>query len=311
MPPVTRTDDGADAIASAPVASGAVSGEMPGGAGNDGMTRRQRYERRQLVRSVVTASASTVVFAAVLVFVVSRQEKWPDVKQAFFNGGVFGDSFSPILHAFWLDVRIFLICAPCILVIGLLVSLARSTRSPVLFPVRALATVYVDVTRGVPVILWINLIGFGVVALINSRSFFGGYLFWGGVTLVWTYSAYVSEVFRAGIESIHESQRAGARSLGLSTWQTNRHVVIPQAVRRVVPPLMNDFVSLQKDVALVSLLGPVEALRRADVIQDRTFNFTPFVVAALLFVCVSIPLTRLADHLLAKERRRTSGTAVR
>lgn len=168
---------------------GAVSGEEPGGAGNDGMTCGQRYERRQLVRSVVTASASTVVFAVVLVFVVSRQEKWPDVKQAFFNGGVFGDSFSPILHAFWLDVRIFLICAPCILVIGLLVSLARSTRSPVLFPVRALATVYVDVTRGVPVILWINLIGFGVVVLINSRSFFGGYLFWGGVTLGWDVSA--------------------------------------------------------------------------------------------------------------------------
>jgi polar amino acid transport system permease protein len=121
----------------------------------------------------------------------------------------------------------------------------------------------------------------------------------------------VSEVFRAGIESVHESQRAGARSLGLSTWQTNVHVVMPQAVRRVVPPLMNDFISLQKDVALVSLLGPVEALRRADVIQDRTFNFTPFVVAALLFIAVSLPLIRLADHLMAKERRRMSGTAVR
>jgi polar amino acid transport system permease protein len=274
-------------------------------------TRRQEFERRQLLRSIVTAAVSTIVFATVIVVVVTRLESWPRVRNTFFNGGVFGDSFWPILRAFWLDVRIFAICAPTILTFGLLVSLARSARSPVLFPVRLLATVYTDITRGVPVILWLYLIGFGAVGLINSRSFFGGYLFWGGVALVWTYSAYVSEVFRAGIESVHESQRAGARSLGLSTRQTNQYVVLPQAVRRVVPPLMNDFVSLQKDVALVSLLGPVEALRRADVIQDETFNFTPFVVAALLFICVAIPLTRLADHLMSVERRRMSGTAVR
>lgn len=302
---MTRTEEGAGAFASAPAAS-------PGRLGSGGaLTRRQRYERRQLVRSVLTAAISTLVFAILLVALVTRLETWPRVRETFFDGGVFGDSFTPILKAFWLDVRIFLVCAPCILVLGLLVSLARSTRSPVLFPVRALATLYVDFTRGVPVILWIYLIGFGVVGLVNTRSFFGGYLFWGGVALVWTYSAYVSEVFRAGIESVHESQRAAARSLGLSATLTNRHVVLPQAVRRVVPPLMNDFVSLQKDVALISLLGPVEALRRADIIQDRTFNFTPFVVAALLFISVSIPLTRLADHLLAKERRRMSGTAVR
>lgn len=291
------SSSGADATASAPVASG--------------RSRRQRYEYEQLVRSVATASVSTIVFAGALVLIVTRLESWPRVRNSFFNGGVFADSFGPILRAFWLDVRIFLICAPTILTLGLLVSLARSARTPVLFPLRLLATLYTDITRGVPVILWLYLIGFGAVGLINTRSFFGGYLFWGGVALVWTYSAYVSEVFRAGIESVHESQRAGARSLGLSTWQTNRHVVLPQAVRRVVPPLMNDFVSLQKDVALVSLLGPVEALRRADVIQDRTFNFTPFVVAALLFISVAIPLTRLADHLMAKERRRMSGTAVR
>lgn len=276
-----------------------------------GRGRRAEYERRQLVRSVLTASASTIVFAVALVLVVTGMDSWPRVRDTFFNGDVFADSFGPILRAFWLDVRIFLICAPMILTFGLLISLARSARSPVLFPLRLLATLYTDITRGVPVILWLYLIGFGAVGLINTRSFFGGYLFWGGIALVWTYSAYVSEVFRAGIESVHESQRAGARSLGLSTWQTNRFVVLPQAVRRVVPPLMNDFVSLQKDVALVSLLGPIEALRRANVIKDRIFNFTPFVVAALLFICVAIPLTRLADHLMAKERRRMSGTAVR
>ena len=298
-------EEGADAIASAPFAS------SPPGAAPLALTRRQRYERNQLLRSIAVASLSTVLFAGTLVLVVSRMESWQRVRTTFFNGRVFGDSFSPVLHAFWLDVRIFLVCAPTILVLGLLVSMARSTRSPVLFPLRLLVTLYTDLTRGVPVILWIYLIGFGVVGLINSRTFFGGYLFWGGVALVFTYTAYVSEVFRAGIESVHESQRAGARSLGLSTWQTNLHVVLPQAVRRVVPPLMNDFVSLQKDVALISLLGPIEALRRANVIKDRTFNFTPFVVAAVLFICVAIPLTRLADHLMAKERRRMSGTAVR
>ena len=232
-----------------------ISTDDPAGGRSPGRGRRAEYERRQLLRSIATASLSTIVFAAVLILIVTRMESWPRVRTTFFNGGVFGDSFRPILRAFWLDVRIFLVCAPTILTIGLLVSLARSARSPLLFPVRLLATLYTDLTRGVPVILWIYLIGFGVVGLINTRSFFGGYLFWGGVALVWTYSAYVSEVFRAGIESVHESQRAGARSLGLSTWQTNVHVVMPQAVRRVVPPLMNDFISLQKDVALVSLLG--------------------------------------------------------
>jgi polar amino acid transport system permease protein len=297
------TTPGAGATASAP---GASADET-----RRGLTRRQRYERQQLLRSIAMATLSTLVFAAALIVFLSQMESWPRVRATFFDGGIFIDSFEPIMRAFWLDVRIFLVCAPTILALGLLVSLARSTRSPVLFPVRLLATLYADLTRGVPVILWIYLIGFGVVGLINTRAFFGSYLFWGGVALVFTYSAYVSEVFRAGIESVHESQRAGARSLGLSTWQTNLHVVLPQAVRRVVPPLMNDFVSLQKDVALVSLLGPVEALRRADVIQDRTFNFTPFVVAAVMFISVAVPLTRLADHLMAKERRRMSGTAVR
>ena len=265
--------------------------------GSAGRGRRAEYERRQLLRSIVTASLSTIVFAGMLMLIVTRMESWPRVRETFFNGGVFVDSFQPILRAFWLDVRIFLVCAPTILVLGLLMSLARSARSPLLFPLRLLATLYTDLTRGVPVILWIYLIGFGVVGLINSAYVLRRLPVLGGVALVWTYSAYVSEVFRAGIESVHESQRAGARSLGLSTWQTNVHVVLPQAVRRVVPPLMNDFISLQKDVALVSLLGPIEALRRADVIQDRTFNFTPFVVAALLFISVSIPVIRIADHL--------------
>ena len=159
-------------------------------------------------------------------------------------------------------------------------------------------------------ILWITLIGFGIPGLFSERHWYTKAVVWGGAALVMCYSAYVAEVFRAGIESIHESQRAASRSLGLSSGQTMRSVVLPQAVRRVVPPLMNDLVSLQKDVALVSIIGPVEALRRANVLVQKDFNFTPLVAAAVLFLCVSIPLTRFTDHLLTRERRRTSGTAV-
>jgi polar amino acid transport system permease protein len=280
-------------------------------------TRRQDYDRRQRVRGAAVAATSTLVVLAAVILIVPRLDGWDRVRRTFFDGETFADAFPEVLRAFWLDVRIFLFCAPTIVVVGMAIALARSVRSPVLFPLRLAATLYVDIVRGVPILLWLFMIGFGGAGLINKREVgigpiqIGTLLFLGGLALVITYSAYVAEVFRAGIESVHESQRSGARSLGLSTWQTNRHVVLPQAVRRVVPPLMNDFISLQKDVALVSVLGPAEALRRADVLQDRLFNFTPFVVAAVLFLCVSIPLTRTADYLLAKERRAMSATAVR
>ncbi|MCE9623177.1 MAG: amino acid ABC transporter permease [Actinomycetia bacterium] len=279
--------------------------------------RRAEFERAQRRRSTLLATASTAVLLGLIIWQVPKLSGWQRVRKSFFDRKTFSDAFDPVLHAFWLDVKIFLVCAPLIILFGMLIALSRSVRSPLLFPLRMAATLYVDIVRGVPIILWLYLIGFGGAGLMNVREVgfgpikIGTYLFLGGVALVVTYSAYVAEVFRAGIEGVHESQRSGARSLGLSTWHTNRHVVLPQAVRRVIPPLMNDFISLQKDVALVSVLGPIEALRRADVLQDKLFNFTPFVVAAVLFLCVSIPLTRTADYLLAKERRTMSGTAVR
>jgi len=281
------------------------------------LTRREQYDRLQRRRGFVLAGASTAAVIGLIVWVVPQLEGWDRVRRTFFDRDTFAKTFRPILRAFMLDLRIFIVCAPLIVIWGLCVALARSVRSPVLFPLRLGATLYVDIVRGVPILLWLFLIGFGGAGLINKRQVgigpvqVGTLLFLGGLALVIVYSAYVAEVFRAGIESVHESQRSAARSLALSTWQTNRHVVLPQAIRRVVPPLMNDFISLQKDVALVSVLGPAEALRRADVLQDKLFNFTPFVVAALLFLCVSIPLTRTADYLLAKERRAMSGTAVR
>jgi polar amino acid transport system permease protein len=280
-------------------------------------TRRAEYDRRQRFQGVVLAGISTAAVLGLIVWIVPQLSGWPRVRETFFDRDTFVEAFPLVLRAFLLDLRIFFVCAPLIVIFGMTIALARSVRSPVLFPLRLGATLYVDIVRGVPILLWLFLIGFGGAGLINERSVgFGPFevgtlLFLGGLALVIVYSAYVAEVFRAGIESVHESQRSAARSLGLTTWQANRFVVLPQAVRRVVPPLMNDFISLQKDVALVSVLGPAEALRRADVLQDRLFNFTPFVVAAILFLCISIPLTRTADYLLAKERRAMSGTAVR
>ena len=280
-------------------------------------TRREEYDRRQQLRGYVLGGASTAAVVGLIVWGVPQLDGWDRVRETFFDQETFAEAFPRVLRAFVLDLKIFIVCAPLIVIFGMAIALARSVRSPVLFPLRLGATLYVDIVRGVPILLWLFLIGFGGAGLINKRSVgFGPFevgtlLFLGGLALVIVYSAYVAEVFRAGIESVHESQRSGARSLGLTTWQSNRYVILPQAVRRVVPPLMNDFISLQKDVALVSVLGPAEALRRADVLQDRLFNFTPFVVAAVLFLCVSIPLTRTADYLLAKERRAMSGTAVR
>lgn len=236
--------------------------------------------------------------------------RWDRVKASFFDGERLADSFPRLLEAFVLDVKIFAWTTPAILIVALLLAVARNTRNPALFPLRIFVIAYTDVMRGVPVILWIYLIGFGVPGLGLDRPW-NNPLIWGSVALVLTYSSYVAEVFRAGIESVHESQRAAARSLGLSSWQTMRHVVLPQAIRRVIPPLMNDMVSLQKDVALVSLIGPVEILRQAGIDKSKFANFTPYVVAAVIFLSITIPLTRTTDWLIERERKRTTGTRVR
>ena len=273
-------------------------------------TRRQLFERAQRRRSILIATASTTVVVAALVILIPKTPGWYKVKRSFFDGDVFGETFPLLLEAFVKNLQIFAWCTPVILLWGLVIAICRNVRTPALFPLRLFAAAYTDVFRGVPVILTILLIGFGVPGLGLDRPYNSPYL-WGSVALVLAYSAYVAEVFRAGIESVHESQRAGARSLGLSSSQTMRHVVLPQAVRRVIPPLMNDLVSLQKDVALVSLIGPIEILRRAGIEKSKFANFTPYVGAALIFLVLTIPETRFVDYLVARERRRTSGTAVR
>jgi len=213
---------------------------------------------------------------------------------------VFKDSFPDVLRAFWLDVKIFILAELAILVVGLVVALVRIARSPAMFPVRLLSTVFVDVFRGIPTILLVFLIGFGVPALQLE-----GPLEWvptdpivlGAFALVLSYSAYVAEVYRAGIRSVHRGQRDAALAVGLTETQAMRHVILPQAVRRVAPPLLNDFVALQKDVALISILGPLEAFREAQIIESQLFNFTPLVAAAILYLMVTIPTARIVDRM--------------
>ena len=270
---------------------------------------RVRAQQRTARRNALVGMVSLVVFAAVIVILVGRTPGWPVVQKPFFNGEEFVASFPGLLEAFWLNVRIFLVAEPIILVLALAIALVRQVRAPILLPLRVVATVYVDVLRGVPTILVIFLLGFGVPALRLS-GVPSSPIFWGTAALVLSYSAYVAEVFRAGLASIHPSQRMAARSLGLSTWQADRYVVIPQAVRNVVPPLLNDFISLQKDTALVAVLGPVEILRQAQIDASSTFNYTPYVVAALIFIALTIPMTRFADWVQARmNRRQRAGSA--
>jgi polar amino acid transport system permease protein len=254
-------------------------------------------------RGVLIALASTVVFFTVVGVVVTQSPGWPEVKATFFDPGQFRDSFPEIAKAFLLNVKIFLIAEALILVFALLLAVVRSLPGPVFFPLRALAIVYADFFRGVPTILVIAILGFGAPAL-QLGWVPTDVVFWGIVALVLVYTAYVSEVYRAGLESVHPSQEAAARSLGLSRAQALRYVIVPQAVRRVVPPLLNDFIGLQKDTALVSVIGLVEALRQAQIDASATFNYTPYLATAVLFVAVTIPLARFTDWLIARERRR-------
>ncbi len=272
-------------------------------------TRRQLLERRQRRRSAIIAAVSSAVVFSVLAVVVTRAPGWDEVRRSFFSGEALRASFPEVLSSFWLNVRVFLVAEALILVLALAVAVARTSRSPVLFPVRALATVYVDLFRGVPVLLVLFLLGFGVPAL-RLEGVPSDPVFWATVALVLSYSAYVSEVYRAGIDSVHESQRAAARSLGLSSGKTMRYVVLPQAVRRVVPPLLNDFIALQKETALVGVIGPIEAARQAQIIASRSFNFTSYVAAALIFLALTVPLTRLTDHLLSRSRARTGSASI-
>jgi polar amino acid transport system permease protein len=254
-------------------------------------------------RGVAIATVSTIVFLVVVGALIVNAPGWPEVRAQFFSWHYFKLSFPEIARAFLLNCKIFLISECIILPFALVIAVLRSLPGPVFFPLRALSIVYVDFFRGVPTILMIYLLAFGVPGL-GLAGVPTSVVFWGVVALVLIYSAYVSEVYRAGIDSVHPSQEAAARSLGLTRGQTLRKVILPQAVRRVIPPLLNDFIGLQKDSALVGTVGAIEALNQSSIDVNAYFNFTPYLVAAVLFVAITIPLARFTDWLIARDRRR-------
>jgi len=257
-------------------------------------------------RSILVALVSTVVVFAILAVVVVNAPGWPQFREKFLDGAIFAESLPKIVDKFWVNVRLFLIAEVIILVWGLALAVMRSLPGPVFFPIRLLATIYVDVFRALPGLLVISMLGLGIPGLqipgVPNDPFL-----WAVVALSLLYSAYVSEVYRAGIESVHPSQAAAARSLGLSELQALRYVVVPQAVRRVIPPLLNDFIGLQKDTVLVSIIGVVEIFRQSSILQSAKFNYTPLLATALVFLVVTIPLARFTDWLIARESRRRQG----
>ncbi len=267
---------------------------------------RQRVRRRDRARGAVIATAVTLLVVVVLVWVVTSSPGWPRFRETFLSWPDAKASFPDIARGFWINVKLFLIAEPIILVIGILVAVTRSTVSPWLTPLRAAAVLYTDLLRGVPTLLVVVLLALGVPALRLTGITTS--LFWLTlVALVLSYGAYVAEVVRSGIESIHPSQIASAQALALSRHQTMRHVVLPQALRRVAPPLLNDFVSLQKDTALVSAVGVFEALFAAQDYGNFNFNYTPLLVAAAFFVALTIPLARFTDWLGRRAVRRERG----
>ena len=268
---------------------------------------RKRFDSAAAKSSSIALVSSVVVFT-VLAFIVVNAPGWPSVQQYFLNEHWFWYSLPKIVDAFGVNVRLFCTAEVLILVLGLLIAVMRSLPGPVFFPVRLIATIYADIFRALPSLLIIFILGFGIpgrgIAGVPTDPFL-----YAVVALTLVYSAYVSEVYRAGIESIHPSQEAAARSLGLNRFQSLRYVIVPQAVRRVIPPLLNDFIGLQKDTVLVSSIGVVEAFRESQIIEGAKFNSTPYMALALIFIVITIPLARFTDWLVARDRRRFAASA--
>jgi polar amino acid transport system permease protein len=257
---------------------------------------RAAAKRRRTRRNAAIAALSSVVVIGGLAALVLTSPGWPTVRETFFSWSEFRNAFPEVLSGFWLDIKVFMVVEAAVLVIALVLALIRVNRSPGLFPVRLLATVWVDLFRGVPTVLLVYLVGFGIPAL-ELEGLPTDPVVLGGIALTLSYSGYVSEVYRAGIDSVHKGQTDAALSVGLTRAQAMRHVILPQGIRRVGPPLLNDFVALQKDVALISIIGPQEAFRVAQIYQGENFNYTPIIAAALLYLLITVPLARLVDRM--------------
>jgi polar amino acid transport system permease protein len=271
--------------------------------------RRQKRIEQARNRRLVAIVSSLVVLGSIAILIITSPG-WQLVQETFFDR-VYGQEVLPkIILGFVTNISLTLIAGFFIAVFSLTLALVRSSRSPALTPFRFLATAYVDIFRGVPLLLVILLIGFGIPAL-QIKGLTNSVVVLGGIAVIVTYSAYVAEVIRSGILSVHPSQRAAARSLGLNQFQTMRHVILPQALRRVTPPLLNDLVSLLKDTGLISILGVTDAVRAAQIEASRSFNYTPYVTATILFLLITIPLTRFTDRSLriSMEHQNAQGVA--
>lgn len=287
MSPAVNTD-AADVMAGLPV--------------SDVELGRRAYRRKRATRSILISMASTLVFALVMWFVITRSPGWERTQETFFSGEHFIKALPQVAEGLWLNIRILLVSVIGVAFFATLLAAARTLGGPIFFPVRFLAAAYTDIFRGVPFLVVLYLIGFGIPALNPTTRIPVAFL--GTVALILTYTSYVAEVLRAGLESVHPSQRYAARSLGLTHGQTLRHIIVPQAIRKVTPALMNDFISMQKDVGLISVLGAVDAIRGAQIYQAMTYNFTSYVVAGLLFIVMSFPFIRLSDWYTARLRQR-------
>ena len=263
---------------------------------------RRAFRAKRSRRSIWISVGSTLVFAALVWVGVVSTPGWHAVQQSFFDPGTAAKAVPAVLKGLWLNIRVLFVSAACVLVLSVLLAALRTLRGAVFFPIRAAVAIYTDLFRGLPLLIVLYLVGFGIPALGFFPRMPAG--FWGTAAIVVTYTAYVSEVFRAGMEAVHPSQRLAARALGLGYWQTQRLVILPQALRKVTPALMNDFVSMQKDVGLISVLGAVDAVRAAQIQVSLSYNFTPYLVAGLAFVVLAVPMVRLTDWYTAKLQRR-------
>lgn len=261
---------------------------------------REAYRRARARRSWLIALVSSAVVVTAVVVAVRQSSGWPRTRDSFFALSVGWRDVPTLLEALWLNAQIMLISEVLVLVFASILAMLRTLQGPVFFPLRFLATLYVDLFRGLPVLIVLYLVGFGVPSLRLQGLPTSPFVL-GTIALTLTYTAYVAEVFRAGIQSVHPSQRASARALGLSHAQTMRYVVFPQAVRRVLPPLLNDFVSLQKDTSLVSTLGVIEMVLTAENLQSKDFRFVHMVFAGLIFLALTVPLTRLTDWVARRQ----------
>lgn len=269
---------------------------------------RRAYRRFRLRRSIALSLVSTLVFAALVWVVLANSPGWAVTQETFFSPTYFVKAIPVVAKGMVLNLQVLAVAVVGVAVFAVLLATLRTLRGPVFFPLRFLAAAYTDLFRGVPFIVVLYIIGFGVPSLATHTRI--PYWVLGTIALVLTYTSYVAEVLRAGLDAVHPSQRHAARSLGLTYWESLRRVIIPQAVRKVTPALMNDFISMQKDVGLISVLGAMDAIRQAQTQVAITYNFTAYVVAGLAFVLLSWPFIRLSDWYTARlrDREQSGGT---